>query len=426
MTLRQLIAQEQAYLRELSSDQRRLLWSSLLYGLSAPMVVIFTNTYLWRQSSDPIVLGLFNAAFTIGLSIGFLLNGWLLRCARTQTLFFLGCALQGIVALALVLLGSQSAPLAIPLGVAIGIAAGIYYGNRNLLTSALTVGPGRFKYISLETAGGIATAISAPLAFGLFLALGERFGWYGAEGAYRAAALSALVIELSAGFVILRVAHPFKPLAQLFVRRPSRVWQCMRALDFFNGLEDGFESLVPLLMILLFLGREESVGLVVSGAAALSMIGIYFLGKRLKHRDHTWVVGAWTGVTFLGRLPFILVPSAIGVLIERATNGLTGSFRWASLGAIMYEAIDHEHAGRAVEARYAFLMDREFFLNVGRTAGLLLVAGAFVIAPRTTIQLGLVVIIIPQLAITFLTRAITRELPHTPHPVQDIISHEVL
>ena len=405
------LKKERDYLRELSPDQRRLLFSTFLFGLAQPMITVFSNTFLWRQSGDGIVLAVFGIGQYIGLSIGFLANGFFLKRIRPTTMFLFGCILQGAVPVLLVFMGARAEELAFPLGLSLGLSSGLYWGNRNLLTSVFTQGETRFKYISVEMTFGLLSSVIAPAAIGWFLVFGEQTGWYATDAAYQVTAMIGFALMTIGGIRVAGVRRAFERIEGLFIARASRSWNRMRLLDFVNGFTDGFERVIPLLILLLFLGKEDSVGFVQSGAAVLSMVGMYLAGKRVKHKDHARIVGVWTAVTSVGKTIFALGFSAAAALAFHALNGLVMSFRWASLAAVMYEAVDRE-PGDGLSKRYRYLMDREFFLNTGRVSGLLLFIGLYAASATFTIRYGLVFAILLQIVMILGVRAVTRLVPH--------------
>ncbi len=413
MALMNFLRRERDYLLDLEGDQRRLLIATVLYGFAAPMISTFTNTYLWRQSGDPVVLVLFNMAFHFGLIIGFFLNGLALRRIRAAILFLIGCLLQGAAPVFLVLSGSEAAHQALPIGLVLGTATGVYWANRNLFTLNLTTGPKRFKYLSVESSFGMAASILSPLVIGWFLVVGERLGWYSIQNAYTIAAGAGFLLLTAAGFVVLRILHKPAAVTHLTVSHPSRMWQHQRMLEFLSGLTNGFELILPLVILLLFLNGEESVGTVQSVTAILSMIGMYAIGRRVRHKDHVKILGAWTSITFVGKALFGFLYSMAGALLFHAFNGLTSSFRWASLTAILYETIDADKEADHTK-RYAYITDRECFLDVGRVIGLGLFLGIYLMAPEAAIRYGLLLTMFFQLLMLILAQKMVHRLPHAP------------
>lgn len=407
--IRAFLKKEQRYLAELPDDQRRLLTSFTLFAFASPMISVFSNTYLWRLSEDVGVLVLFNVGHYAGLTIGFFLNGLLLKRFFPAKLYTLGTFFQGLVPLLLVLLKEQAVPLALPIGLLLGIAAGFYWANRNYLTSAVTIGPSRFKYISLESTFGIMAGIVSPLLIGWGLVLGERVGWYSSQSGYLGAAILGLILLVWSGRSVWSVKTPFVKITQLFIPNTSPSWTNMRVLDFVNGIHHTFEALLALLVLLFFLGLEDAVGTVISVASILSALGMYLMGKRASNRDQVRILELWTVITFVGKIAFTLFTSAVGAVMYHTTEGFSKTYRWASMASLMYEAVDKNHPEQN-NGRFAYLLDREFFLNAGRLCGLLLLWLAYTTFPDTTIRFGLFATLIGQLVMIALAKRLIRFL----------------
>ncbi len=405
------VRKELAYLNELSADERKLLSASVLFGLAQPMINVFSNTYLWRQSGNAVVLAVFSIGFYAGLCVGFILNGLGLRRFKPTTLFFLGCVLQGAVPVLLVYAGASADELALPLGLMLGVSGGFFWGNRNLLTSTVTSDTDRFKYISLDTAFGLGAAIVSPLIIGWFLVFGEKTGLYATQSAYEVTAVFGFLLLALGGYSVARIKRKFEKLKGIFLDKRSSAWQKMRLLDFVNGFTDGFERVIPLLILLLFLGKEDSIGVVQSAASILSFLGIYAIGKKAKHKDHARIIGLWTVVTSVGKAIFAILYSSAGALIFHGFNGLVLSFRSASMSAVMFEAVDRE-PGTGVSKRYRYIMDREFVLDIGRVLGLLAFIGLFTYSASFTVRYGLLLSIGTQLLMVILVKVVTKLVPH--------------
>ena len=406
------ILRERAYLSQLRPEERGLIVGSFFYALAAPILTVFSNTYLWRQSPDAVVLALFNVGFFAGLPIGFYLNGFLLRRFASARLYFLGCLLQGVVPMVLVTLGAQASGLALPLGLALGVSGGIYWGNRNFLTSRHTAGPKRFKFLSLDMTAVTTAGILSPIVTGAFLTLGERTGLYAVQSAYEIAAVFALLSLFVAGVGVARSIRAKDTLSALTVHDTGRDWNRLRSIEVLHGAVHGFEAVIPIVILLVFVGLEDSIGAVKSYTAALAALSLYIVGRYVKHRHHAGVLGFWTLATAIGRGTFAILSSLGGAIAMFTADGLSGSWRWASATAVMYETVEAETAGHDGSLRYAYITDRELFLNIGRVASLFLFILLFRALPETTIRYGLLLPILAQIPLVLLTKKQTNHLPH--------------
>lgn len=412
MSIGGFLKKEKEYLNVLPRDQKRLLFSFFLFSFAAPMIGLFSNTYLWRQSEDPIVLVLFNLGFFFGLSIGFFFNGLMLKRHSPKLLYGFGASVQGIVPILLVLLGTQAAGFSLPLGIFLGIAGGFYWGNRNLLTSALTVGPKRFKFISLETTLSLTASILSPMIIGWFLSFGIIFQLYSERFAYAVTAVIALILLILSGGITARIKQSFPRVKKLFLSNPTSEWRQMRRLDFFNGFTHSIDASLTIIILLIFLGEEGTIGSIVSATAILAAVGMYLVGKRADHKDHFGILSVWVFLTSIGKIFFISLFSIVGVLVQQTFNGLTRSFRWASMAAVMYESIDIQNPKQGQQERYAFLMDREFYLNTGRVFGLILFIVFYINFPEPTIRFGFLLTSVSQVLMLLLVRLLIKKIVH--------------
>jgi YQGE family putative transporter len=403
-------------LNDLSQNQRRLLLSFFLFALASPMVSVYTNTFLWRLDHDPITLGIFNIGMYAGISLGFLVNAYALRVWQSGKLYAFGCLAQGLIPVLLVSMGASAADYTLPLGLALGLAQGFYWANRNSITSKFTQDARRFRFISVETMLGIVAGIVSPLVIGWFIALGGTIPSYSVAQAYQLCAGIGLVLLIATGVLAHKfVIEPFV-VNTPFVRHATARWNQQRAIEMLNSITSGLEVVIPLLVVLLFLGQEEAVGSVKALTGVLSAIMIYAIGKRVRHKHHLMLVGIWVAVNLLAGALFASVFTAASAIAYFIIAGITGSLRWSSFVTVLYEVVDRE-VKRDSEHRFLYILDREYCLNFGRVVGLLLFILAYHLAPDATIRYGLVMMFVVQLPVLWLLKRLMRTLAHSDEPV---------
>lgn len=372
----------------LSKNERRLLFSFLLFVLAMPVFTTFTNTFLWRGSHDPVQLAVYNMGMYAGVPVGFLLAAALLKRWKYKRLFFVGSVLQGVVPLAITVFRPSTLGMVGLLGVLFGVPMGLYWANRNLLTLRATEGRFRLAFLSIESAQNTAAGIVAPLLIGLYLA------------AHEATIGQAYVGLMAAGFAMLFVAGAlvattdvdpkFQPIKSLTVLRPSIVWKNQRLFEFLSGMMTVSESMLSLLVILTLLGMEGSVGTTRSGVAALAAFAMVVVGKKIPERLYGRVL----------LLSFVLVGGSSALFAYGfnaataipffAAVGIVASFRTVVSMSVMFRTVDAEVA-RMNGNRFLYLFDRESFLNFGRIVALGLFIVAVTLAPTATLRYGLVV-----------------------------------
>ncbi len=399
-------------LRELSLSQKRLLTSFFLFSLASPMASIYSNTFLWRQDKDPITLAVFNIGTYLGVTLGFFLNAFLLRFLQSGRLYALGCVLQGLVPLVLVLLGAQANLFAFPLGLALGCSMGLFWGNRNTLTSKTSQGPNRYRFVSIETSIVMIASVIAPLVVGWFLALSASFTALPIEQAYVITSVLGLLLLTISGLLLWSVeSEPFVT-KHFWVKHPSALWKTQRLLEVINGISDGLSSVLPLVVILLFLGQESAVGTVKGLAALLSGSVIYAIRNYVKHHHHASLFGIWILFNLVGAVLFAVFQSPVGALIFFVLSGIVASFRWSSFTSVMYEVVDQEMRSSNIH-RFVYLLDRECFLNLGRIVGLGILMLVYTTYPSILVQYGLILMTLTAIPLLLLLQSITKRLGET-------------
>lgn len=416
MGLVNFIRKEKQYLGKLSNDQRRLLLGYFLYGLAHPMIITFMNTYLWRASGNPLDLALYNMCWYAGLPLGFLINGRLLKLFPTQKLFFLGCAFLGLGPLLLVATGPGAAGNSWLFGLLVGISGGFFWGNRNYLTSRSTTSENRFSFISIESSLGALASIIAPFIIGWFLILGERWGLYSIANAYKIMSVLGWCLIIFVGYLVSRVkVKPIK-LKYLTVQEPSNLWNRLRRLEVMSGFIDGFSAIYPALIVLTFIGQEESIGTIQSISAGVAAFLMYNLGKKVQHKDHPRVFAVWVVFSSLAIITYATLFSPTGALTYFVLAALVACFRWPSLSALMFEIVEMQENANAKNHRYALIMDRETFLNLGRTASLCLFVVLFSAQPEFTLRYGFLLAVIFQVGSLIAMTDLTRRVTHAKTP----------
>jgi hypothetical protein len=122
----------------------------------------------------------------------------------------------------------------------------------------------------------------------------------------------------------------------------------------------------------------------------------------------------YTAIAYEHPSVFGLLYSTFGALIFYAIEGFSGMFRWTSMTTVTYETIDYEQSGATDPRRYAYLTDRETFLNIGRVTALLLFIAAYTYFPEGTIRYGLMFAVLAQAGMLVLVKKQLAALPQVP------------
>lgn len=364
--------------------------SYFLFSLAAPVFITFTNTYLWRGSQSLDTLVLYNGGMYFGVSLGFVANAILLRAVSTKYTYSISCLLQAVVPLALVISGVDASSNLIFFGVCFGLGTGLYWGNRNTFTQEATKNSNRFSFMSLEYTLTTLAGIIVPSLIGWLIANASVTALGTTQHAYEAAMALAFVLLAFSAALLWNLdihANELRPRG-LHIPNASKLWWRLRKMEFVSGMLGGIEIVLPLFIILTFIGLEDAVGLLSSIAAILSGIVMYFAGKRPK-KDYRQIFSLWFTATLVGSIILLILFGPLGALIYTLCMGLVKSFRWAPFVATMYDVVDRDAANTG-RSKATYLIDREFFLNGGRVTSLIAVLLVTLLAPQNIIQIGLI------------------------------------
>lgn len=381
--IRARISIELAHYRALTVDARRLLLSYYLFLIAYPLFDLFINAFIWRQDNDLKQMVYYNIAVCLGIPLSFYLNGLLLRRFHVVRLYTVGLFLQTASAM-LVVFSTNSSNLMLWLfGIIAGFGAGFFWANKNYLSLILSRGSNRLYYNSLENTVLLFIKISVPLFAGSFIALGSSLSLYTATTAYRLIMCLGLLAMIISSLIINKSTIPDVKSEPLFLTRPSRRWSYVRLYSFMYNVVAGAEFVIPTVLVLTLLGKEGVLGLVTSGAAALSALSLYTLGRK-GNLSHIWKTVATGNLIYAIStifLAFIFGPWA--VLFYMAGFTISKALRFAPPYTVTMEIMDQE----GEHGQYAYLCDNELSYNAGRVSGLILVFVLALTNPNTDLVL---------------------------------------
>jgi len=313
-------------------------------------------------------------------------------------------------------------------GLLFGFATGVYWANRNFLTLKSIESEDRIYFTGLENVLAILSAIVIPLTIGWFLVLGEKTDWYSVDRAYQVMVLLALLLSLLVGWLPQRIRLQSPYLKHVRIQKMTAGWNTLRWLEFSHGLQHGVEGVLPILLVLTFVGAEGSLGTLQSLSAVLSAIIVYIVGKRAAQKHRVTILGVWIVGLILAASVFSITFSALGVIAYFTIVSLTDSFRWLSLTPMMYDVIDAEQE-ITHEHHYSYIFDREIYLAIGRVLSLVIFYFISQYDGAAALRYGLLIGGVIQLATYALARKIQSTLIKTtlsldlqPEPIS--VSHE--
>lgn len=368
-----IIKRELSVFQQLSRESKLLLPCMTLFWFASPFIGLFLNIYLWREVDSLGPVALFNLFIFLGLPLGFITNGFLLKKKSLVSALRLGILAQGIFPLLIILLRENAFRFLAPLGLINGLSGAFYWANLNLLIYDLTSDKIRGYYTGLQEVLGSAIGIITPPLVGFVIVIfGQEWLRLSLRNSYylsfSIAAFFFLLSALIAGKMMVVKERLEFSLKDVSFKNLSKNWLSIRIMSVASGFPNGIFILTWSLLAFEFFGRELEVGWFNGFLGVVGVMAAYFAGRYAKpeKRMRATVIGTifyFTGAMFFGinfSLPAFYL---LGVLV-----GIGDLFIWTVEFPILMREMERGYLPES--QRYSYWVDREIFVNIGRLLGM--------------------------------------------------------
>ena len=356
-----------------SKDAKILLLVNIIFSLIIPLDIIFSNAFIWRQKQDFALLFASNCSGFIGVPVGYLVNGFLLRRIPIKKIFFGSMILCVLSLMVLFFLEKTSYPVVISLGFVTGSCMGIYWSSRMYMALMNTQDSNRNYFNSIELFSTVVADVVTAFFCGLFIGNAYKFG-LSPNAAYQIVIVLALVLVVIAGFILKRGSFKNPNIQKFIFSKFIPRWNQMRLYSIALGIVEGCTLILPTLLILKFLGNESSLGVVESASTIVSLIVVYLAGRFSSPTHRTRMVIISVLIIFTGSFLYGVLFSALGVILFQISFILSKPLQELAFRSSLMRSVDY---AAAIERRdeYAYLIDNECVRLLGRLTG----AGIFMI-----------------------------------------------
>ena len=411
---------EYRHFKSYPHDMRVLLITNLIYGLVMPVIEMFIGAYVMRKSDDVKMVVIYQLAVYTGIPFTFLVNGWLLQFVSVKRLYSLGMLLSGV---SMVVMMSLTELSLLGLGVAgllMGMSFGLYWSNRDYLALSSTSDGSRNYYYGLENFFATNIGIVVPFAVGAFI------GWYGGDvagqvsRAYQWVTAAVFVITIAASIMVHRGKFNNPPRSQFLHLRFHWIWNRMQLLAILKGLAQGYIVTAPAMLIMTHVGKEGSLGTILSIGSVLSAILLYILGRvsQPKHRIYLFTIGL--SLFAAGALANGILFNKTGVLIFMVLLVLGRPLADIAYFTIQLLVMD---TVSAIEKRnqYSYIFVQEFGFYIGRFTGCgLFILLATQVSNTFALRYALLIVAVLQLLSVFVAKGILKGCADSaPKPEHD-------
>lgn len=396
------IRKEVSHFRAIPPTAKILLASFVLRSVAHPLISLFAGAYIWHIKSDPVYLSTYYIANFAVLPVIFILNKALLTRIPMRMLYGIGTVLTGVSALMVVFFRSQTLFAYAFYGLLYGCGNGIYWANRNFL--ALRHIPSSIRsyytglYFSLTTIANVAI----PALAGWMIVLGVPLGLFAsAQIGYQILMVIAFGILIISGSIVgttnletptFRSTHP-KPFSDNWKRNA-------RLLSVAVGAVDAQLYILPTILILTALGNEGMLGTIMSAMAVITAVSVYVFGRKQKQMHFLTTLKGFILLFVIAGMPLMTGINAFSVLWYVAITTLTDTLLWTANEPVLMDMQDAE-ASTTGQTHTDLIIDREWFINIGRVGTLTIVVLLGLWNPAYAIQMSAAVVSLAALFITW-------------------------
>ena len=404
---------EYRYFLSMPHNMRVLLITNMLYALVLPVVEIFMAAYIMRYFADTSYVAIFQVAMYTGIIITSLANGFLLKSFKVATLYSFGILLSGLSMVGMMFVKDISLTGLVISGTLIGASSGFFWTNRYLMALNTTSDENRNYFFGLESFFFTISNIAIPLAIGALLVSIDGKQLFGIVFniylGYRIVTLIVFAITILACFSLAHGNFKNPEQKDFLYFRFDRLWNKQILLAALKGLVQGFLVTAPAMLIMRYVGKEGSLGLIQGISGGLTAVLIYLLGRFAKPRDRILIFGTGIIIFLIGTIVNGIELSMIGVMVFVLCKVFFQPMHDLAYYPIMMKVIDVV-SKRENRNKYAYILNHEFGLYAGRIMGLgLFIFLAFYVSEIFALRYSLIIVAFIQLLSILLAKNIMKQ-----------------
>lgn len=371
------LKRELSIFQQLEPDTRKLILSNFCQNIANTLIFVFANAYMFISTNNMSSVAVFNLGLYITLLIAFYLNAFLSKFINIRYIFIPSLVIQGASLSILFLFQTLTLWNIFQIGLVSGFGFGFYWANRNFIYPALTKDSER-DYIS--GLGGLvanASGVILPLIAGSLIVWAKTSPQLDVEEAYKLIMLFGILVLILGSFFLTKIKNfPIPKITSLRPKKISTDWKLFRIFILAASIQGAVSMTVIEVATLVFLGDEGVLGIIKSVLAIITGIAMYFIGRKMKPSDRFKIL-------FFGILPLLTATSLlllwfnqISLIIYLVAMSFSSSIFWFIYFPLYSKAVEIQDQGK-MEDNYAYVIDHELFINIGRISATLFFLFAF-------------------------------------------------
>lgn len=371
------LSRELSFFNQLKPDIKNLVLSIFCQIIANNLIFVFANAYLFVNTNNISSVAVFNLGIYIAILVGFYLNTFLIKFIKTRHIFIPSSVLQSGSLVILFFLKTLTLTNIFGVGLLVGLACGLYWANRNFIYPSLTKNKERDYISGLNTLVGNLSGVVFPVLAGWLIVWARAHPDFIDTHAYMAI-MGFGVVMLFIGTIFLSLIKKFpKPkITHLWPKKISHDWKLFRIFVLLSTAQMAVGSTVMEVMTLLFIGDESVLGTFKSVLAIAVGILTYVVGRKMKPKDRFALLSWGVLPLLLAAVLLMMKFSQLTLMVYIIAMILFGNLFWFVYIPIMSQATWMQGDGQ-LEHNYPYILDHEFFINLGRISSMLFILFAF-------------------------------------------------
>lgn len=353
----------------MSKKAKILLIVSALFTLSMGLSNVFVNIFLWKKSSDFIIIAKYNLMHYIFLPFSFLAAGWLSKKKNGVWALRIGVVLFILFFLLILLFRNNVLEYIYPIGILYGIAAGFYWLSFQVLTFDFTSTNNRDTFYGFNGCiCGVANAIS-PITAAYIIERNKNMMGY------------SIVFAISLGlFIILTLVSltlhsedygdrfEFKKI----LSKNGDEWSYLRKSIAAWGLRDVVIYFLIVILVYKTTGSEMALGKLTLIASLISSAAYAFEQKIIKPKRRLFSLHLGAIFMFISVSGMIIKINYATLAMYMMLSALFVPFFMVPVNSAAFNILTRNHDE---SMRIEYIVNREFALNLGRIISTSLLIG---------------------------------------------------
>jgi len=371
------LSRELSIFNQLKPDTKNLVLSIFCQIIANNLIFVFANAYLFVNTNNISSVAVFNLGIYIAILVGFYLNTYLIKFIKTRHIFIPSSVLQSGSLVILFFLKTLTLTNIFGVGLLVGLACGLYWANRNFIYPSLTKNKERDYISGLNTLVGNLSGVVFPFLAGWLIVWARAHPDFIDTHAYMAI-MGFGVVMLFIGTIFLSLIKKFpKPkITRLWPKKISHDWKLFRIFVLLSTAQMAVGSTVMEVMTLLFIGDESVLGTFKSVLAIAVGILTYVVGRKMKPKDRFALLSWGVLPLLLAAVLLMMKFSQLTLMVYIIAMILFGNLFWFVYIPVLSQATWMQGDGK-LEHNYAYILDHEFFINLGRISSMLFILFAF-------------------------------------------------